>query len=42
MTDSSLAGVTFVNVPVYDSPCVLTERSALKIHSFKLKKGETK
>ena len=24
------AGVTFVNVPVYDSPCVLTERAALK------------
>jgi len=23
------AGVTFVNVPVYDSPCVLTERDAL-------------
>ena len=25
------AGVTFVNVPVYDSPCVLTERAALKL-----------
>lgn len=24
-------GVTFVDVPVYDSPCVLTERSALRI-----------
>ena len=26
------AGVTFVNVPVYDSPCVLTERAALNIN----------
>ena len=25
------AGVTFVNVPVYASPCVLTERAALKL-----------
>ena len=25
------AGVTFVNVPVYDSPCVLTERAALNL-----------
>ena len=25
------AGITFVNVPVYDSPCVLTERAALKL-----------
>ena len=25
------AGVTFVNVPVYDSPCVLTERTAIEI-----------
>ena len=25
------AGVTFVNVPVYDSPCVLTERAALEL-----------
>ena len=24
-------GVTFVNVPVYDSPCLLTERSALDV-----------
>lgn len=29
------AGVTFVNVPVYDSPCVLTERAALKICPMK-------
>ena len=25
------AGVTFANVPVYDSPCVLTERAALDV-----------
>jgi len=24
-------GVTYVDIPVYDSPCVLTDRSALKI-----------
>lgn len=23
------AGVTFIDVPVYDSPCVLTERAAI-------------
>ena len=25
------AGVVFIDVPVYDSPCVLTERSAVEI-----------
>ena len=29
------AGVTFVNVPVYDSPCVLTERAALNLQTLK-------
>jgi len=28
------AGVTFVNVPAYDSPCVLTERAALKLQPW--------
>jgi hypothetical protein len=30
------AGVTFVNVPVYDSPCLLTERSALDVERPRL------
>jgi len=28
-------GITFVDVPVYDSPCLLTERSALDLQEFK-------
>ena len=32
---SHSCGITFVRIPVYDSPCILTERAALLLQELK-------